>query len=367
MTANFKTGTFLEGQEYNSWHREEDRLPIERIVVGDNVTKAMKKANMYDIKVVKANATIAVPMPDGSIVHIPSGKPQLAMTGVPWETDGIQLLNRPVDWVGIVQNSDYAEILNPLTEKYQMIGVMHVGTKGETIVIQMEMPDFYVKDHPDERTRCMFTVAENRLTGEKFYGDTFVRVVCENTYMMATGDKDGFKALPNTDKAKELLQFRTSVEELLIRKREQEHKALNDMFTTPVSKTKVSEVANAMFPMPKRPAFLNLVDMANDAQYNVEADEYASTKERKDKQRYDAAMNRQEEYVKDFFARVDQFNDEHSYAANTQYAVLQGMTSYWNHTETMSRTPQDQKTYNLYFGKGQKAIQRGRKVLLATD
>lgn len=362
MTDAFVSGSFIDqvgGRKFNTWHRKEDVLGVERIVAGDTVTVGMDKGRILDVECVKAPMFIHV----GDTV-VQSGKTQLVLTNCWWKDNGIQLLDRSVSWYEPIQNRQYASILDPLTETYQLVGTFMCGTSAQILVVQMEMPSFYVNDMPEEEHHCFLTVTEDRQSGQKNYGVSFTRVVCENTYMMAING--GLRSLPNSINSDLMLQFRTEVELAMIQRREEEHSALNKMFVTPVTTEKIEAVAVAMFPLPKRPQSLDLFERAIESGYDMTADnqvaQFATKKFATAKQVYESAMARHEERTKEFFVRVNQFNDEHPYAAGTEYGVMQAVTGFWNHYEGF-RGSEDMAQFNLLFGDRNAAIQEAVKVL----
>jgi hypothetical protein len=361
MPAYFQTGTFPIG--FSSWHKAEDRLDIERIEDGDNVTDAMRKGRMLEIETVLCPTVVEVPFA-GGIMRVESDKKQLALAGVPWTNNGVQLLNREVTWYEPIQNAEYARILDPLVDTYKVVGTMMVGSLGQIVIVQMEMPDFYVGDNLNEGHTVYLTVAEDRKTGKKHYGTSITRVVCQNTYFMAVGG--GLRSLPNCKDANLMLEFRTQIEQAMITRREQELARLNALFTTRATKLDETEVAAAMFPTPSRPKIMDIVDEARVRGVDMESDSPAvqamSRKEQTSKYQYERDMARQEARMKAFFGLIGQFNDEHPYAAHTKYGIMQAATGFWNHYDGF-RSDEATAMYNLFFGDRQRAMQNAFAVL----
>lgn len=351
----FVTGTFTEG--FNSWHKKENELGVERIKDGDTMTDAIRKGLMDNVTVVKAPMYIHVG--DQAIL---SDKTQLAMTGAWWKDNGVQLIDRSVSWYEPIQNSDYARILDPLSETYKPVGALMCGAQAEIVVFQMEMPEFYVNDKEAEKHQAFLVVSEDRKTGKKHYGVTFTRVVCQNTYFMSISG--GLKALPNTLNADLMLQFRTQIELAMIQQRNAELEALNTMFTKQVSNTVVEDVAKVILPMPQRPQVLQIFDTAQSVGFDFEANtdvaQFANKKLATTQQHYDNAMTRHEERTKDFFSRVAASNDE--FGGQTAYGTFQAVTSFWNHYEGF-RTEDDKLMGDLFFGERQKSIAAALEVL----
>lgn len=355
MTDYFVTGTFSEG--FNSWHKKENTLGVARIVDGDTMTDATKKGRMFDVEVVKAPMYIHVG--DTAIL---SDKTALALTNAWWNTNGIQLIDRSVSWYEPIQNAQYAEILDPLCDTYQPVGVLMCGSQAEIVVFQMAMPSFYVNDAENEKHEAFLTVSEDRKTGKKHYGVSFTRVVCMNTYFMSVNG--GLKSLPNTLNAALMLQFRTQIEQAMIARREQERDALNKMFTQHIDNKVVEQVAQAILPMPQKPQVLDIFEAAQGVGYDFNADnnvaQFANKKLATTQQHYDNAMERHAARTKDFFTRVTQSNEE--FGGQTAYGTFQAVTSFWNHYEGF-RTAEDKLMADLFFGERQKSIGAALEIL----
>lgn len=358
MAHLVKAITLIDG--YNSWHNEENRLKVQRIVPGDNVTAAMTKAKMIDIEAITCPMFVQV-----GKKNIRADKDQLVLTGVPWTKNGIQLLHRQVTRYEAIQNWEYAKILDTLTDKYQVVGTIMVGQYGETLIVQLEMPAFYVQGLEDEKHQVYLTVTENRQTGKKHYGVSVTRVVCQNTYFAAVNG--GLRSLPNGTGAKFILEFRTMLEQKMIETRDNELALMNHLFTKKVDDKVVSAVAAAMFPTPKRPQFLDLVDDTIAAGVDVsnkgELTQVVGDKTKQSTVNYDNALERQETRMKAFFSIVEQVKDENPAIANTAYAPFQAATYFWTHYNEF-RSSEENAEYNRLFGDRYAAINAARDVLV---
>jgi hypothetical protein len=347
MAAYFKAGTFQTGKFGLSWHKDEQS--VEPIVVGDDVFSAQGKAGILGIEPVKAPLFLHVPGRD----PIKSGKDALVLVNVPWTNDGIQDLERQVSWYEPISNRQYAEILNPLCETWQVIGALHCGPLGEVFAVQFEMDSVDIGGLEAERHEFFLLVAEDRKTGKKYYGTTATRVVCQNTFNAAVSN---MKTLPSGKDAAAMLMFRTALQEAAIKTRRAHIASLNRMFTQKIeSRDEIDAVANILFPMPKRPGFLDLVEEAEAVGYDMTADnttaQFAATKAKTTQRDYQAAMDRQETYIQAYNVELSRFNDEFPYAADTKYALWQAATAVQKPTSTIyGRTEEDVATYKLLFG-----------------
>jgi len=201
-------------------------------------------------------------------------------------------------------------------------------------------------------------VAEDRKSGKKHYHVTTTRVVCSNTYAAAIS---GVKSMPNGQDAEMMLLFRTSLEQQAIKTRQTFIGNMNKLFTKSVTQEDVTKVANTLFPMPKRPGFLEMTETARNSGYDFEAEDdvakFASEKERRVLRDFDAAMDRQEQYLQAFFTGYNRFNDEYTYAGNTAYALWNAATEVQRPTSDIyGRTEEDVATYNLLFGNRAKSL-----------
>lgn len=347
MTAYFKTGSFNVGKYGLSWHKEEKGIPA--IVDGDTVTDAMAKAKMLEVTPVNAPVYFENPL-NGK--KIKAGKDQLVLTGVPWNKNGIQNLDRQVSWYNGISNKQYAELLDPLSQTWPVAGVLHAGPLGQVMAIQLELDPFDVAGMELEKHTTFLLVAEDRKSGHKHFHITTIRVVCQNTYNASVA---GVKSLPNGKDSHSMLAFRVALEQAAIDSRRKHVHELNQMFAAKVTKEEGDKLANILFPMPKRPQFLDLMEKAREVNFEDSATQdvvaFANDKEYKVVRDYNAAMDRQESYVKGFFTRLNQFNDEFSYAANTKYALWQAATDCLKpSSDLFGRTEEDTAMYKLFFG-----------------
>jgi hypothetical protein len=352
MTDYFKAGATNYEQDGLSWHKKEGVNPS--ILREHNVSQAMELCGIQGIEVVKA--PIYMELPDGQ--KLQSKKFGLVLQNVPWTENGIQDLERQVSWYEPINNARYGEILDPLAETYEVGSVLHCGRLGEVLVVQFRLPDFMVDDRERELHQTFLTIGDNRATGKQTYNVGTIRVVCKNTYDASIS---GVRSMPNGQDAEMMLVFRTSLEQQAIKTRQKFIGDMNKLFTKPVNSEDVTKVANVLFPMPKRPGFLEMTEQARNEGYDFTAEnevaQFASEKERKVLRDYQAGMDRQEQYLNAFFTAHTRFNDEQPYAANTGYSVWNAATEVQRaDSEIYGRTEQDVATFNLLFGNRQKAL-----------
>lgn len=357
MTDYFKWGNFFYDTFGAPWHDKDDK--INKILRGMTVTDAIDATGMSKIQVVLADDVSKVWTPEG-FIEVPALKQSLWLTNVPWTDNGVQDLNRKVEWYTPIQNAAYGEVLNPLCKSYQVSSAFHCGPLGETVVFQFEMPEFLVAGLEQERHQCFLTIAENRHNGKKFFFVTSVRVVCQNTFNQAVNR--GVRSLPNSSSPELMIAFQVALEEHRI----SQVVALNNFFTTKATKEDVIAVANALFPMPKLGKVVDKVQKAEDSGYDMAnptpANLHLKDKTKLAQENYQRHLARQEKHMMEFFTRFDRFNDEFPYAGHTKYALFQAGTEHMGKTEHF-HSPNDVREYNLLFGTQNEALERAWAVL----
>lgn len=354
MTDYFKTGTMNSGRFGKSWHGKE--AAFEPITDDDNVTDAMAKAKMLDIHVGTYKMNINV---NGTLIETKDER--LVMTGCSWNDNGLQDLGRSVKTYLPIQNRDYAEMLNPLSNHYPVMGVLMVGNVGQTMIVQMEMPPFEIGGLESEKHEATFFVAEDRLGGTNYFGSVNTRIVCQNTFNMAIGEK-GTKSMPNSKDSAAFMQFRVRIEEQAVQSRQNYIDGLNYLFTKKVQNDDIDNLLNSLFVPPKLPAKVQLwqdnQDVLNGDEVSTQVDKSA----RRALGLYQNEIDRQEKQKRELVENFFKFNDEFSYAANTGYALFQATTEFYNHSEQW-QSEQDAHMYNVHFGDKAKQMSTAWQIL----
>lgn len=348
MTAYFKVGSFREA-EGKSWHGLEN---LERpIPAGATVLDAMQIEGIDRIEVVGVASEDRVPVGNDQYVTVKnSDKQRLYMINCPWTDNGVQSLDREITWYQPVQNRDYARILEPLTEKYGVMGVLHVGKRGEIVIVQFDMGEFEVAGNANEAHKSKLLFAENRHNGSKYFGYTNTRVVCQNTFNAAING--GVRSMPNGKDVEMTLGFEVAVEEYRINQLIQ----LNNLFTKKIKKEAVTELAAQLFPSPQPTKWMTRIQEVGASGFDVSAQKGAVSKAENDREAYERALVRQERHMTEFFGRYERFNDEQPYAADTAYALFQSATEHFNHSE-LYRGGTDQRQGNILFGQDAQTLQ----------
>ena len=341
MTTYYKTGTFRVDLYGYSWHKGEKDTPA--LVEGDDVTNGMIKCGAYGIGIDKYDAYIHI---DGR--PIKSDYQQLAMTNVPWIEGGVQLLERAVSTYEPVNNAQYAEILNPLTNHYPLAGIVICGKYGELLAVQMALPEYEIGGQEQEHHKGFLTITEDRRSGLKMWGAAETRTVCANTFLLATQEK-GMKTLPNTRDSYAILKFRSRIEEKAIKSHQDYIAGLNHLFKTPVQSGDVNNLIAQLFPEPQKPQMVKLWENNQDVLNGDSISETVDKRGQRANQLFQNAIERNERYSRELAQNFFQFNDEFAYAANSRYSLWQATTQFFNHSQEW-QSDQDVHAYNVLFG-----------------
>jgi hypothetical protein len=147
-----------------------------------------------------------------------------------------------------------AEILNPLTEKYELSGVI-VLKQGSIFIVTMQVPEFYVRDMPNEGHKIYFNVSQDLGSPVAVaYGTTFIRVVCWNTWTQWLNNKDGVETISHASENIEMaMRVMAKNEQAMIAKIDAEKQFLDKLFGVNVSKSQSDKLIEALFPMPQKP------------------------------------------------------------------------------------------------------------------
>ena len=354
MTAYFWNGSFNVNKYGPSWHRGE--LDYEAIEPGDTVTIGMKKALVYEqeLQVVPIQYCVNDEWHDLDDKHMLVNFDPLTETVTPL---------RQVDWYTPIQNRQYADVLDVLTETYPLAGIVQCGPKGEVIAIQMEMEGFDVAGDENEKHVAFLLVSDNRVTGEKHFGVTIVRVVCNNTYIAATTNADDLR-LPNGSDALDVLQYRTAVEQMVIEKRNNHINQLETMYNQELTEATIDKVFNELFPVDVKKSPRIKLKEKGDA-VGLEDEERFEEFEKKARRSANLRQNRitrHLSYRKEVRDNLARFNQEFPNAANTHYAFWQAITEFYNHS-LQFKSEQDIKATKLFFKDFAKAQNTAFEIL----
>jgi hypothetical protein len=353
MPDYFQTGAFASEQYGLSWHKKEKDIQERSLTEYDTVTSAMSVGKMLDIKVVKAASIFRLPQTDEYVER--KGRYELVLDNLPahWNGGTMQDLERRVSWSPTVQNSEYAEILDPLVTEngWRVIGVLHAGQLGEVMAIQLEMPEFLVGGLESERHTNWMLVSENRKTGVKHYGLCNTRVVCQNTYVYGI---KGMVKLPNAKQPKKLLHFRTKMIQAITRQRENTNTVLNRLFSRELAYQTVDDVVTRLLKPKGSSAAVALWQAGKAEGYDSSDKEFAYVEQlgKEAQRRMELALEKSRYAKSEILTRYEQFNDEREkhVKANTAYGLWQAVTGFANHS-SLHQVESDSSNFNILFGK----------------
>ena len=229
----------------NSWHGLEKYLfnPKE-----ENVTSVVEKIDanfQYQI------LTPYYELPNGE--RIASEYKGIFRTPTTWD-DTFREIRTGVKNTEPIDPSTIAQILNHLTEKYDLSGVI-VLKHGSIFIVTMEIPEFYVHGIETEKHKIYFNVSQDLGSPVAIaYGTSFIRVVCWNTWTQWLNNKDGVETISHASENIELaMRVMAKNEQAMIAKIDAEKQFLDELFKANISKSQSDKLIEALFPMPQKP------------------------------------------------------------------------------------------------------------------
>ncbi len=322
---------------------------------GETPSQIMERTGFGDIEVIGAVSNDVDPFTG---LAIPSSakndKVTLYLKNVPWTDSGYESLQRKATWVSPIQNKQYGNILEPLSDSYQLHSFTMMGKRGEWIVWQFEVPDFYIDKDPNGGHSSLLTIAENRANGKKWFGNQITRLFCANQF---SAQVNAMRKMVNGANADLMLDVSVFLENARIKHMHD----LDNLFLKPVKKDDIIEFANAMFPMPEprknvaeyQQAKSNGYDMSTPKGLRMDTAIHNGNRD------YEASMKRHDAHMKEFFNRVDSNTAE--LGANA-YALWNAGTEHQTHSE-LFKSDTATKELNMLFGGNAKASQEAWTVL----
>lgn len=256
----------------------------------------------------------------------------------------------------LLQHSDLAEILDPLTDDMP-VETVAVVKDWQITFITLRMPDYQVGGNEKENTRTYLHISDDRSgPGAAFWGITTVREVCWNTYMAAMSSAREMHRIPHNGDVKRELEFRRDLAVLAHNARKETMEALERMMIAALDNVGFESMIEAAFPMVKEPRELELVRAVPDGVTSkaIEATKVVA----QDKQKW---MDTRNDNINDL--RIEtrnnymRFCDEFPYAANKVYGGFQAITQTVNHSNLYRG--EDMKQYtNILIGDRGEAMDR---------
>lgn len=336
----FLAGATLGGRTGNNFYQ---------INEGETPSQLMERTGFGDIEVQLVQTVGRPLLKSGEEVEVVSEKNDTYLVNVPWNETGVENLSRPVAWWNPIQNIDYAKALDPLAETYQLVSFYHAGKNGEWIIWQFQMPDFYVDRDPNGGHSAILTIAENRSAGKYWFGNVITRLFCTNQF----GNKaNSMREMVSGSLGHMFLDVRVFLEQQRIQHLHQ----LNDLFLKPATRKDVDNVANALFPVPKKSNKVVRLETAVGMGYENElADKYIHDNIRD----LSAAERRYIRHTSEFRQRVEKNFDE---LGDNFYGLWQAATEHISHTE-LFQSDEDVRQMNQLFGKDAVSLERAWAVV----
>jgi phage/plasmid-like protein (TIGR03299 family) len=235
------------------------------------------------------------------------------------------------DGYELLQHHEIARALDPLVERgwtVETIGLLRHGAQlfvtfhaGEYRVDQDEIRDYWI-------------VSEWKGRGSVEIFNAPVRVVCANTYIMASRQARNLVALPHYRGIRDELAFAVEVLALAEKERAQTQAELERMTKVPLTRGEVREIIQQVYPDPRTPRRVRLLramlpddpsaevlDLLRDQKWEIVGLRQAFDQERERLQRLRDAV----------LERYDVFNEYHTAQAGTAWALWNAVTEVENH------------------------------------
>lgn len=248
----------------------------------------------------------------------------------------------------VLQNNRIANLFEPLQQYYPLEG-MGVLKNGRIVFIELRMEPFDVGGHPNEKHENYLLFSNDHTKKSAFFGETTVRVVCNNTYTIAlAGD---LTTIPHSTDVMAEMDFRATVMTNVIEARFNNKAILDHLFTTHIDSDIIREVVEATFPEPKLPRAKRVYDSADAMGLNhgqpaiTNMAQQANTR----MERWQKTLDRQQSLRLDIVDAYNRFNDEQPYAGGTAYALWQATTEVVNHSQKFTGAA-DKNMISLLFG-----------------
>jgi len=338
MADYFNTGAM---RDTPSWHGKELEIDGGIFTGAISIYEQAKKVGMV-YKVHKL--PVAVNLPDGTQKAVGS-RFMLMREPTDWDRDW-RHLRTVANRYTPVQNEELIKLVESLNKDWPL-ETMGVVKDGQIVFFELALDPYDVGGNANETIAPFYLLGNDHTQGSAFQGLTGVRVVCFNTWQMATGG-DTILRIPHNSDVQLELDFRVALINFAIKARKNQQQALNKMFSRKLQKGELNGVVEKVFPYPlEGRATKMLVDVPIDAVGEVfdnvrdkatkEYAIYQSNRQLADNRRGAVA----EAYV--------QFGDEQPYAGDTAYALFNAITQVTNHSNLFTGDAAKNQV-SLYFG-----------------
>lgn len=255
-----------------------------------------------------------------------------------------------------IQNVELARLLQPLADAGWNTAGWAVLKKGQIFFVQLKVDEWEIGGQEKELHKGYLLVSNDHSQGSAFYGSVSTRVVCSNTYAMALGG--GIESIPHNSGTQVELDFRTKIQEAILRAQADEREALNAFFRTPVTSEDVEAGLAQIFPNPTASRKMKLavqgeqVGLSEHGFFDLAATDYNT---------FNQKVERQATLRQAVRTALGLFNEEHDYAANTAYALFQSVTNVTNHSSLFTGS-KEKNLVSLHFGNKARINEEAWKV-----
>jgi hypothetical protein len=262
-----------------------------------------------------------------------------------------------------IQNLQLGLIFEPLQKDWPLESIM-VMKDGAITAFELKLDPFDVGGLEREAHESFLLILNDHTQNSIGVLETFVRVVCWNTYRLALGDQKTFSRIPHSGNAALEMAFRAAVMERAVQRRKEEQAVLNTMFSTPVDKEGLANIIEAAYPMPNKGRRLRLDESVGDDMPEGDIVEQFLSVADGERNLFEVAVERVKRQREEVAANYGRFNDEHSYAAGTVYAAFQGVTYATNHSDLYTGD-NDKRIVSLVTGQRQQSNAAAYKAAVA--
>lgn len=233
---------------------------------------------------------------------------------------------------GLLQNMEIAEMFNDISLEWPVETAGALG-HGERMFLTLQVGGAEIGG---SETKNFFFIYEAKDgSGAISIKYTNVRVVCNNTVMMALGDSFDAIKLTHTADVKERLGFERDLMVALRRAEGEKVETLQQLAATRITDAQAAEVFMAAIPNPKQPMPFRFAKVNPDA---VGSDLYMREFNRANasKREWERQVNRHGEFRAAHQELYVKLNDEFPQAAGTLWHALNAVTELADHRQGVS-------------------------------
>jgi phage/plasmid-like protein (TIGR03299 family) len=320
MTANIFGERFL-GLREPAWHGL-GTVVQEDISVSDAFTKVGMNYN-----VIKAPMMANIQLSEKSSVGIPTGKFAIVREHTV-DDPQYRIFGTCSNDYEIVQNSEIARLLDPLSEQWKVETVGAIDD-GKTIFVTLDAGETVVKSiarNHQKRAEDMiakyFLITETKDGGSAMkFAFTPVRVVCQNTLVSGLRAAVVSSQLTHRTGIRNEMEWRIKLLTSLTKAENIVMANMQRLATAVLDNTQLVQIVNAAYPTPKKSSKAEL--LTNFENPEEELAEYTELlgELTEAQASFEYWVNRADVYRQGAMELLGKFNDEHAPFANTAWAA----------------------------------------------